>query len=163
MIRAGSDHHSQLSFKYSLEIAQPREKIFKFLRNFENLPRIISEVAHVEPVNDSATIYRVDVHPFGLSANSFYLFIVKEHADSFLGWSSATDTLLYTTGKFELSPMPNSSAAILHLVFSFTPPLGKIGLFLTKLFYSSVRRRIERSLIQIEKSVEADNVVQFRN
>jgi len=149
-----NENHGQLNFKYKVDLMQNYEFVFGYLRKLENLKDIVPMLSKVEPINGSHSVYRVHTKMLGMY-NSFYLFVVKERPNSFLGWSSATDTLFYNTGKFELHPHEDDGGTTMECVISITPPGGNIGMGVAKSLYSLIDDHIAKYVDALSKAIES--------
>src|SRR5690606_8652803 len=153
LLKRMNENHGQLNCKVDTLIQQPPATVFAIFRHFVHIKDQLPVGRKVEALRGSSDGCRIYVSFFGVEC-TWDLFIVKERAGEFLGWSTADDTLFYNTGKVELTPGELPEHTVLDFVFSYTPPGGKLGVALVRPFHAMVQGSVERYIDRVKKALE---------
>lgn len=119
-------NHSQYNFKKDILIKASLNKVYSVLNDFSLVVHQVPGVKVVKPLDPAHTHWEVVLELVGMDY-VFELFIVKQKTDEFIGWSTGENSAVYHSGKVELSPGPTPELTKAAIVFSYTPPLGKVG------------------------------------
>ena len=148
-------NHGQFNCKYEIVVQQPPAIVFSYFRDFRNLKKHIPCLKSAKPLDIEKTHWELTIEILGKSC-PFELFVVKERINEFLGWSANEDAFLYHTGRIELREGVIPNITVLDLVFSYTPPGGNIGRFLTSPFQPLIRSKLRLFLDKLRKEIEEE-------
>lgn len=154
-LRRVNKNPGQFNCKHEIVIQQSPQVVFAYFRDFRNLKKHVPWLKSAKPLDIEKKHWELTIKVMGKLC-SFELFIVKERANEFLGWSAKEDAFLYHTGRIELRPGVIPNITVLDLVFSYTPPGGNVGRFLISPFQALIESKIHLFVDKLRKEIEED-------
>jgi uncharacterized membrane protein len=107
----------------AVTIGRPVEEVFRFYRDFRNLPRFLGDVLAIEQTGPKT--YRWTVQgPMGIRIN-WTARVTGERANEFIGYETAPLPGLRTTWAIHLSPASRPGTTEVREVM--TTPFGRVG------------------------------------
>ncbi len=140
----------------SYTIAKPAEELFRFWRQFENLPRIMSHVERVE-VRDSVHSHWVSKGPAGKQVE-WDAQIINEEPDRLIAWHSLPGADVDNAGSVRFIPAPGDRGTEVHVELDYIPPAGTLGFIFAKLFGQEPRQQIKEDLRHLKQLMEAGEI-----
>ena|SRR3984893_2602052 len=141
-------HAESVNIRASMQVNKPRQEVYQFWRQLENLPRFMKHLLTVQQI-DSKRSHWEAVLPGHLATIKWDAEIVKEEEDRLIGWQSVANATIENAGKVEFRDAGNG-ATELDVVISYRPPAGDLGSVIGKL------------LNPIFKKVVLDDVKNFK-
>jgi uncharacterized membrane protein len=156
----GSDTRAQLGgargihVEQSVTINRPIEEVYRFWRNFENLPQFM---AHLESVSErSGGIWRwVARGPAG-STVSWDARIINEIVNKVIGWQSLTGSTISTAGSVHFDETSHGTRVRVHL--QYNPPAGQLGAAVAWVFGQEPNRQVREDLRGFKALMEAGEI-----
>lgn len=105
-------------------VNKPREEVYAFWRNLENLPLFMEHLESVDNLNDSISVWEANI-PGNMGTIRWKSEIVKERENELLGWQSLPGSSIENAGKVEFRDA--GDATELHVVISYHAPGGIPG------------------------------------
>jgi uncharacterized membrane protein len=142
----------------SIRINQPVHTVYRFWRDLENLPRILSHLEDVQ-VFDSKRSHWIAKAPAGTTVE-WDAEIINEEQNRLIGWRSIGDRDIYTAGSvrfFERGPMGTE----LRVRLQYQPPAGKLGALFASLFGQEPSQQIRQDLERLKATMETGQAVGF--
>jgi len=146
-------NHGQFNFKKELQIQRSRQHVYPFFRDFTNILGQVPFVDHIMALDADRTHWEISLNAFGKSC-VFEIFIVKERVGEFIGWSTGDNSVFYHSGKMEFLSGPTPDSTIINLVYSYTPPLGKVGRLIALPLNKFIDARITKFLMKLIMTVQ---------
>ena len=148
------DNHSRnVNIRVNQIVDRPREEVYEFWRNLENLPLFMEHLVDVQQINDSISAWEARL-PGGVGKVRWKSEIVMEIQNEHLGWQSLPGSSLQNAGKVEFFDAPNGGTE-LHVVFSYHAPGGIAGegaaRLLNPVFEDTVREDLQNFKYYIEE------------
>jgi uncharacterized membrane protein len=137
-------------------IHKPRETLYRFWRNFENLPRIMSHLVSVEERDDRIS-YWIAQGPAGTRVR-WHAEVYNELPNELIAWRSLPGSQVDSAGsvQFKDAPGGRGTEVIVHL--QYNPPLGFVGAQVAKLFGRDAATEIEADLFRLKQLMETGEV-----
>jgi uncharacterized membrane protein len=138
----------------AVAIRRPVAEVFRFYRDFRNLPRFLGDVMAVEQTGPAK--YRWTVQgPWGLRL-VWTARVTGERADEFIGYETAPLPGLKTTWAIHLSPAPEAGTTEVREVM--TTPLGRLGRAGLALVGKPPDREVSANLHRLKEIMETGTV-----
>jgi uncharacterized membrane protein len=137
----------------SITINRPREELFRFWRNFENLPRFMRHLESVTTHGDRRSHWAAK-GPFGMPVD-WEAELITERANELMGWRSLPGSAVDTAGSVHFISAPGGRVTLVRVVLKYDPPAGKFGAALADLFGESPERQINEDLQHFKQMMEA--------
>jgi len=133
-------------------ISTPREKVFRFWRNFGNLPKIMSHLDVVEI--ESATRSCWKAHGPGGMVVRWHSEIDKEREGELLSWHTVEGADLPHRGQVMFKDAPGGRGTEVTLTLVYRPPGGQAGRAVARLFGSAPGQQAREALRKLKYLLE---------
>lgn len=137
----------------SVTIDTPRADLYRFWRNFENLPRIMSHLESVEVLDDSRSRWTAKA-PAGNHV-TWEAEIINEVADRLIAWRSINEATVPNAGSVHFSDAPGGRGTEVKVVLEYEPPAGPLGRLVRKLFKEEPETQVREDLRRFKAVMEA--------
>jgi uncharacterized membrane protein len=140
----------------SVTINRPIEQLYRFWRNLENLPQFMRHLVSVEKAKDTISHWTAK-GPAG-SVVEWDAEIFNEIANKLIAWRSLERSDVVSAGSvnFDAEPGGRGTRVTVHLQYS--PPGGRVGAAIAKLFGSDAETEIREDLRRFKQLLEAGEV-----
>jgi len=116
----------------AVTINQPRDKVYQFWRQLENLPRFMRHLRSVEPAGGNRSHW-VARGPAGMKVE-WMAEIINEIPNELIGWRSLRGGDVDSAGSVRFSDAPGGRGTEIRVELQYNPPAGVIGAYVAKLF-----------------------------
>lgn len=145
------------SVKAAITVWRPREEIYAFWHDFQNLPRFMAHLEAVEPAGDRRSRWKAKA-PTGGTVD-WDAEIVAELPNELIAWRSLPGADVANAGTVRFRPAPGGAGTEISLDMEYKPPGGAVGVTLAKLFGEEPRQQVEDDLRRLKQVLEAGEVV----
>jgi uncharacterized membrane protein len=143
-------------------VDKPREEVYTFWRNLENLPRFMKHLASVEEQSEKRSQWKANL-PGELVKLTWNAEITREEENSYIGWQSVEGSMVDNAGKVEFSDALNGSGTELNVEISYFPPAGSLGHGIAKLLNRVFEDRIREDVTNFKHFVEGEEYKTYVN
>jgi uncharacterized membrane protein len=130
-------------------------ELFKFWRDFQNLPTFMLAVESVETIDDKHSHWKVNV--LG-STYEWDAEIFNEKQDELIAWRSIGAAEVVNAGVVRFQPLRGNRGTRVQITFNFNPPGGKLTAALLKLLGDQPGRVVERDLRRFKQLMETGEI-----
>jgi uncharacterized membrane protein len=156
----GSDTRQQLGGKRgihveeSVTINKPVAEVYRFWRNFENLPTFME---HLESVSarEAGTSHWVAKGPAGMKVE-WDARIINEVDNKVIGWQSLEGSAVATAGSVNFDEDPHGTRVSVHL--QYNPPAGRAGAAVARLFGEEPNQTVREDLRRFKQLLETGEI-----
>ena len=157
------DHERQVSVPYgkgirvekSVTINAAPEDLYRFWRNFENLPHFMSHLKSVQ-VHDNKRSHWVARGPVGTDAE-WDAEIINEVPNELIGWRSVDGSRVDNAGSVHFTPATGGRTEV-KVVLRYQPPAGFVGAAVAKIFGEDPARQVGEDLRRLKQLVETGEI-----
>ncbi|MBX3064755.1 MAG: SRPBCC family protein [Anaerolineae bacterium] len=149
-------HNKGIRVDKSITINRPVEEIYKFWRNFENLPHFMHHLKSVR-VTDDLHSHWIARAPAGSSVE-WDAEIINEVPNERIGWRSLEGSEVANAGSVVFKPAPGGRGTELQVSLKYDPPGGKIGATIAKLFGKEPSVQIQEDLHRLQQLLETGEI-----
>ncbi|MBV9209514.1 MAG: SRPBCC family protein [Acidobacteria bacterium] len=137
----------------SVTINKTPEELYRFWRNFENLPRFMNhlEAVHVTDVNRSHWVAKA---PAGTTV-AWDAEVYNEKENELIAWRSLEGADVDNAGSVRFESDPNGRGTVVRVTLKYDPPGGTIGKLVAKLFGEAPDQQVEEDLRRFKQLMEA--------
>ncbi len=137
----------------AVTVDKPREEVFRFWRNFENLPKIIDHLESVDARNYPRThwIARVSGYP----TIEWDAEVHQEIENSMISWRSLQGADLASAGTVHFREAPGGRGTEVQVHLKYDPPAGRVGAAIAKMLGRDPESEIEKGLMRMKQILEA--------
>jgi uncharacterized membrane protein len=144
----------------SVTIEQPIELLYRFWRNLENLPQFMRHLVSVEKVTDTISHW-VARGPAG-SVVEWDAEIFNEIPNKLIAWRSLEGSDVVSAGSVNFNPGPEGRGTRVTVHLQYSPPGGKVGAAIARLFGADAETEIREDLRRFKELVETGDVASRR-
>lgn len=140
----------------TVTVDRPAEEIYRFWRNFENLPRIMDHLKAVRSIDERRSHW-VAKGPAGMESE-WDAEITEDIEGRRIAWRSLEGSEVGTRGYVAFEPAPDGRGTEVKVSLEYEPPGGKAGASLAKLFGGEPGQRIEEDLRKFKRMLETGEI-----
>jgi uncharacterized membrane protein len=157
-------HHGQaasipagagIKISRSVTINRSQEDLFRFWRNFENLPRFMPELISVK--SEGKRSRWIARGPVGTEME-WEAEIVNEEPNRLIAWRSLEGSDLATAGSVHFTPGPDGRGTEVRVEMKYGPRTGKVGALIAWLFGEDPARRLQEDLWRLKQLMETGEI-----
>jgi uncharacterized membrane protein len=137
----------------SVRIERAPAELYRFWRNFENLPRFMSHVEEVR-ASDPQRSHWVVRGPAGTSVE-WDAEVYNEKENELIAWRTLEHADVDNAGSVHFEPTPDGRATIVRVVLKYDPPAGKVGAGVAALFGENPEQQIIEDLRRFKQVMES--------
>lgn len=141
-----------LKVEKSVTVNRPVQDVYRFWRNFENLPRFMDHLESVTVLDENRSHW-VAKAPAGTKVE-WDAIIHNEIENELIAWRSLPDADVNNAGSVHFTPVGNGNRTEVMVVLSYEPPAGKVGVAVAKLLGEEPSNQIEDDLRRFKQVVE---------
>jgi uncharacterized membrane protein len=137
--------------EHAVTIARPREELYRFWRNLENLPRIMRHVEAVQVLDERRSHWAARA-PAGNTV-SWVAEIHNEVPGELLAWKSIEGATVPNAGSVHFRDAAGGGTEI-RVILEYEPPAGRLGGAVAKLFHEEPDRQVREDLQRFKREME---------
>lgn len=139
----------------TVTIRKPAAELYRFWRDFQNLPQFMENVEEVRPHGDhEAWVVKA---PGGRTVE-LHTRVTEDLENRRIAWESVQHSDIWTKGHVEFSEAPGERGTRVSLRIEYAPPGGSIGKGVAKLFLREPEVQARHDLKRFKMLMEAGEV-----
>ena len=140
----------------SITINRSIYELYKFWRNFENLPKFMDGLESVTKIDETRSHW-VAVGPGGKKVE-WDAEIYNDKEAELIAWRSLSGSDIANAGSIHFTPAPDGRGTYLKVVLNYNPPGGKAAALFAKLFGKEPGQLVEQNLKRLKQLIETGEV-----
>jgi uncharacterized membrane protein len=145
----------------AITINQPPEAVYRFWRDFQNLPRFMQHLQSVQVTGDGRSHW-ITRAPAGTTVE-WDAEIVEDRPNQLIAWRSVEDADVDNAGRVQFTAAPGGRGAEVRVELHYRPPGGAIGATvahtIAKLFGEAPDQQVYDDLRALKQVLETGEVV----
>jgi uncharacterized membrane protein len=146
--------HRGIHVHESVTINQPIAEVFRFWRDFENLPRFMNHLSSVA-MREKGISHWVARGPAGTKV-AWDARIINEIDNQLIAWQSLRGSAVSTAGSVNFDETEHGTRVSVHL--QYNPPGGKVGAAVARLFGEEPNQTIREDLRRLRALLETGEI-----
>ena len=134
-------------------VNRPREEVYAFWRNLENLPRFMKHLDSVKEIDDKYSYWKANL-PGEVIKLTWNAQITREEENSYIGWQSVEGSMIDNAGKVEFSDAINATGTELNVEINYFAPAGAIGQGIAKIFNGVFENLVREDITNFKHYIE---------
>jgi uncharacterized membrane protein len=130
-------------------------ELFRFWRNFENLPRFMSHLEAVKVIDDKRSRWKAKA-PAGHSV-VWDAQIINEEPDRLIAWRSLAGADVNHSGSVRFIDTQGRGTEV-RVVLDYIPPLGRFGAIVARMLGKDPKRQIQEDLRHFKQLMETGEI-----
>jgi uncharacterized membrane protein len=152
---ASVGHHEGVRVEKTVTINKPADELYRFWRNFENLPHFMDHLESVQ-VKDSTHSHWKAKAPAGQSVE-WDAAIISDIANEVIAWKS-TNAEIANAGSVRFRTVPGGRGTEVTVNLEYDPPAGKAGMLVARMFGEEPTQQVQDALRHFKEVMEAGEV-----
>jgi len=152
---ASIEHKAGIRVEKTVTINKPIEEIYRFWRNFENLPRFMDHLESVRVTDDTHSHWKAK-GPAKKSVE-WDAVIINDIANEVIAWKS-TDAQVANAGSVRFRSAPGGHGTEVTVNLEYEPPAGKAGMLVAKIFGEEPTQQVQDALRHFKQVMEAGEI-----
>src|SRR2546423_604980 len=149
-------HNRGIKVERAVTINKSPEELYRFWRNFENLPRFMEHLKSVTVI-DNTHSHWVARAPAGTSVE-WDAEIINERENELIAWRSVGDATIGNAGSVHFTPAPGGRGTEVKVVLEYDPPAGRGGAIIARLFGEEPDQQVREDLRHFKEIMEAGEI-----
>lgn len=141
----------------SVTINRPVLEVYRFWRNFENLPRFMDHLEAVTVIDETRSRW-VAKGPAGTRVE-WDAVIHNEIDDELIAWRSLPGSEINNAGSVHFTPSVDGAGTEVRVVLSYEPPAGKLGVAVARLLGDEPSKQVADDLRRLKQVLDSSEVV----
>jgi len=140
----------------SVTINRPAEDLYRFWRDFANLPRFMKHLDSVSTTGERRSHW-VATGPAG-SKVKWDAEITEDRPNELIAWRSLEGADVDNSGTVRFETATGGRGTVVHVVLDYNPPAGALGAAVAKLFGEAPQQQIAGDLRRFKNIMEAGEI-----
>jgi len=156
--QTGAAARETRTVRRSITIGRPPAEVFRFWRDFQNLPRFLAHLESVAVLDARRSRWRVR-GPVG-SSFEWNAEIIDERDDELISWRSIGGSEAQNSGVVRFRPAPGGRGTEVHVEATYDPPAGAFGRLVALAAGEEPGQQIEGDLRRLKQVLEIGEVIE---
>lgn len=130
------------------------EELYRYWRQFENLPRIMSHLKSVTVLDERRSHWVAEAPRLAGGRVEWDAEIVEDQPNERIAWRSLPGADVDNAGHVRFAKAPGDRGTIVHVSVSYLPPAGRVGDWAAWLLGESGEQQIREDLRQFKRVFE---------
>lgn len=148
--------NQSIKVERTVTINKPAEELYRFWRNFENLPTFMKHIKSVT-VHDGNRSHWIASAPLETSVE-WDAQIIKDEPNHMIAWASVEEADVDNSGFVRFRPATGGRGTEVKVVMEYNPPGGAVGATIAKLFGEEPEQQIGDELHRFKQLMEAGEI-----
>jgi uncharacterized membrane protein len=153
----GASHEIHVTETFLID--KSREELYKFWRNLENLAAIMTHLQSVTVIDDRRSHWVADAPAIAGGSVEWDAEITEDVSNSRIAWRSLANSDIETRGSVQFSIAPGKRGTIVRVEMEYSPPAGRVGALVAKLFGNDPERLIREDVRNFKRIMEIGDVL----
>lgn len=141
----------------TITVRRPVDEVYGFWRDFEHLPRFMYHLESVRATGDDRSHW-VARAPTGASVE-WDAVIVADTPGELIAWRALEGASIDNSGSVRFAPAPRGQGTEVTVELEYSPPGGKAGVAVARLFGEEPRQQMRDDLRRLKQVLETGEVV----
>jgi len=152
---ASVGHKQGVRVEKTVTINKSAEELYRFWRNFENLPRFMDHLESVQVKDDTHSHWKAKGP--AKKAVEWDAVIINDVANEVIAWKS-TNAQIANAGSVRFRSAPGGRGAEVTVNLEYDPPAGKAGMLVARMFGEEPTQQVQDALRQFRAIMEAGEI-----
>lgn len=138
-------------------IGRPAEEIYRFWRDFKNLPRIMNHLESVEVFDGQRSRWKAK-GPIGKPIE-WEAEITADQPNQLIAWRSTEGSAIENSGSVRFETAPGGRGTFVRVALRYSPPGGPLAATIAKLFGEEPRLQLKDDLHRFKQVLETGEAI----
>ena len=148
----------EVHVRKAITIGRPAEDLYRFWRDFHNLPRFMRHLESVQVIDERRSHWQAKA-PLGRTVE-WDAEITEDRPNERIAWRSLEGADVPNHGSVSFEPAPGGRGTVVRVDLHYQPPGGIIGATIARLFGEEPGQQVQEDLRAFKQLMETGEVVQ---
>ncbi|MEV0202450.1 SRPBCC family protein [Nonomuraea sp. NPDC050691] len=155
-VRGTRSGPAPIELRASITVNRPREEVYRFWRDLENLPAFMAHLESVRPVGQGRSLWtaRGPMTDVRWEAE-----IVEDRTGERIAWNSVRGAAVTTNGTVSFTAGPAGRGTVVDVAMEYTVPGGALGTAFARLLGEHPGQQVRDDLRRFKQVMETGEVV----
>jgi uncharacterized membrane protein len=134
-------------------------ELYKFWRNFENLPRIMTHLESVRVVDERHSHWVARAPRIVGGEVEWDAEVTRDDPNELIAWRSLPGSSINTTGQIRFSPALGDRGTEVHVYMDYVPPAGRLGHWVASALGHNPKRVVREDLRNFKRIMEIGEIL----
>lgn len=149
--------HGGVAQVNTVTISRPPEEVYRFWRDFNNLPRFMDHLESVQVIDDRRSHWVANTRT-GATVE-WDAEITEDRPNQFIAWRSLDGADVDNWGTVRFDPAPGQRGTEVRVEIEYNPPGGALGAGVAKIMGDAPEQKIKGDLYRFKQVMETGEVV----
>lgn len=154
--RTSVKHGEGIKVEHSVTINKSPAELYRFWRNFENLPRFMNHLESVQVLDNNLSHWVVKA-PAGMTVE-WDAQIINEKENELIAWRSLDGATIDNAGSVQFIAAPDGRGTTIKVEINYGPPVGVVGTAIAKLFGEEPGQQLREDLRRFKQLMESGEI-----
>ncbi len=146
-----------LTITKTLTIRKPKEELYAYWRQLENLPRFMDHLEEVRQLDSKRSHWKAKV-PTGIASVEWEAEIIQEEPNHKIAWRSIPGSTVDNSGEVIFQDAPGDRGTEVRATIVYRPPAGAIGAGIAKLISPATETMVKEDLRRFKRMMETGEI-----
>ena len=143
----------------SMLIDKPAEELYRYWRDFNNLPAIMTHLISVQVRDDQRSHWVAKAPKIAGGQVEWDAEITADEPNTLIGWRSLPGSQVDHIGQIRFEKALGDRGTNVHVFMDYVPPAGKLGHWVATLFGESPARQMRDDLRNFKRIMETGEIL----
>ena len=154
---AHGEQEKTRTIRHAITINRSVEEVYEFWRNFENLPQFMDHLESVTVIDDRLSHWKTK-GPAGKTME-WDAEMTEDILNERIAWRSVEGADVHNAGVVLFTPAPGGRGTEVHVELEYSPPAGKLGVMVAKVFGEEPKQQVRDDLRRFKQVMETGEIV----
>ena len=145
-----------LNVEHAVTVRRGQAELYRFWRNFENLPRFMRSVVAVTQIDEQRSHWVVK--SAGAQTVEWDAEIINEIPNELIAWKTVDRSDVISAGSVSFKPLRSGAETSVHVKMQYQPPAGRLGAAVAWMLGRNPSQTIREELRAFKAMTEAGEV-----
>jgi len=145
-----------INIRSAFTINKPREAVYNFWRQLDNLPLFMNHLESVELIDDVRSHWVMKL-PTGVGNISWDAEIVADKPGELIGWSSLPNSIIDNAGKVFFRDALDGKGTVVDVLITYQPPVGGVGASIASLLNPFFKNIVDNDVHNFKQYMDLEN------
>lgn len=147
-----------VALRRTITVIAPPEQLYRFWRDFTNLPRFMSRLDSVQATGERRRSHWRARGPGGMVVE-WDAEVVDDRPNELIAWRSLPGARVDHAGTVRFTPAPRGRGTEVAVEMAYTPPGGTLGATVSRLLGQAPEQQLQEDLRRFKQLMEAGEVM----
>ncbi len=152
----GRSAYRALTVEHAITINRTPKELYRFWRNFENLPRFMQHLEAVTVLDEQRSHWKAKAP--ANTAVEWDAVITADEPNARIAWESTKDAQVANAGFVTFTPAPGGRGTEVRVRLRYLPPAGKLGAAVAALLGQNPDQQVHEDLRHLKEMIETGEI-----